>query len=142
MIPSNRILGIDYGSVRIGIAISDPMGIIAQSVGVIQNSPNALHKVEEIIEQYHPSKIVIGMPLNLKGEKGKKAEEVEIFIKELEGRFNIEVIRIDERFTSKMARQSLQELGMKKKKRREKGRIDQIAAALILQDYLDRQSQR
>ncbi|MDI6767471.1 MAG: Holliday junction resolvase RuvX, partial [Bacteroidota bacterium] len=139
---SNRILGIDFGSVRIGIAISDPIGIIAQGITVIQNSPNAFDEIKEVIEQYHPVKIVIGMPLNLKGEKGKKAEEVEIFVKELENRFHLEVILADERFTSKIAHRLLQEFGVKKKKRREKERIDKMAAALILQGYLDGQHRK
>ncbi len=142
MLQSNRILGIDHGSVRIGIAISDPLGILARGISVIQNSSNAFNEIKEIIEQYHPVKIVIGIPLNLKGEKGKKAEEVEIFIKELEYRFHIEIIRLDERFTSKIAHQSLQELGVKKMQRREKERIDMMAAALILQAYLDSQHRR
>lgn len=134
-----RLLGIDYGSKRIGIAVSDPLRIIAQGISVVINSSKAIEQIKKIVQEYDPEKIIIGMPLNLKGEKGIKAEEVEKFIAELETKLNIEVVRFDERFTSKIAEQTLRDMNVKKKTRQAKGYIDSMAAALILQGYLDTQ---
>ena len=135
----HRILGIDYGTKRIGVAISDPLRIIAKGIAVISNTPAAISELEKLVREYKPEKIIIGMPLNLKGEKGLKAEEVEIFIKLIENEIQIEVVRFDERFTSKIAQQTQRDMNVKKKARQVKGTIDSMAAALILQGYLDAQ---
>ena len=135
----HRILGIDYGTKRIGVAISDPLRIIAKGIAVISNTPAAISELEKLVREYKPEKIIIGMPLNLKGEKGLKAEEVEIFIKLIENEIQIEVVRFDERFTSKIAQQTQRDMNVKKKARQVKGTIDFMAAALILQGYLDAQ---
>jgi len=135
----HRILGIDYGTKRIGVAISDPLRIIAKGIAVISNTPAAISELEKLVREYKPEKIIIGMPLNLKGEKGLKAEEVEIFIKQIENEIQIEVVRFDERFTSKIAQQTQRDMNVKKKARQVKGTIDSMAAALILQGYLDAQ---
>src|SRR6185369_6465933 len=132
-----RILGLDYGSVRIGIAVSDPLLIIARGLGVIENTPRAVSKIGEAVAEYSAGKIVIGMPFNLKGEVAMKAQEVGRFIEILRSTLSIEVIPWDERFTSKQAQRTLIDMGVKKKKRQEKGLIDAMAAALILQSYLD-----
>ena len=132
-----RILGIDYGSKRIGIAVSDPLRIIAQGVSVVANSSTMINEIKKLVHEYSAEMIVVGMPLNLKGEKGIKAEEVEKFITQIEKELQIEVVRFDERFTSKMAHQTLRDMEVKKKKRQAKGTIDRMAAALILQGYLD-----
>ena len=132
-----RLLGIDYGSKRIGIAVSDPLRIIAKGISVIFNSAKSIGQIKKIVEEYDIEAIIIGMPLNLKGEKGIKAEEVEIFIAELETTLNINVVRIDERFTSKIAQQTLLDMNVKKKFRQTKGNLDSMSAALILQTYLD-----
>ena len=132
-----RILGIDYGSKRIGIAVSDPLRIIAQGISVVANSSTMINEIKKLVHEYGAEMIVVGMPLNLKGEKGIKAEEVEKFITQIEKELQIEVVRFDERFTSKMAHQTLRDMEVKKKKRQDKGTIDKMAAALILQGYLD-----
>jgi putative Holliday junction resolvase len=132
-----RILGIDYGSKRIGIAVSDPLGIIAQGISVVANSSIMINDIKKLVHEYGAEMVVVGMPLNLKGEKGIKAEEVEKFITQIEKELQIEVVRFDERFTSKMAHQTLRDMEVKKKKRQDKGTIDKMAAALILQGYLD-----
>lgn len=139
MSSSKRILGIDYGARRIGIAVSDPSKIIAQGITVVENSPQMYNHLRQLINEYNIEKIVIGMPLNLKGEKGNQAGKVEQFIAQLKDNFGLEVIKIDERFTSRIAQQTIRSLGVSKKSRQIKGKVDQIAAALILQDYLDRQ---
>ena len=132
-----RILGIDYGSKRIGIAVSDPLGIIAQGISVVANSSIMINDIKKLVHEYGAEMVVVGMPLNLKGEKGIKAEEVEKFITQIEKELQIDVIRFDERLTSKMAHQTLRDMEVKKKKRQDKGTIDKMAAALILQGYLD-----
>ncbi|MBI1806185.1 MAG: Holliday junction resolvase RuvX [Ignavibacteria bacterium] len=137
MTGSGRILGIDFGTKRIGVAISDPLNIIARGVTVIENSPRLFDELKNIVREFEPKKIVVGMPYTLKGEKGVKAQEVDKFIAQLENALEIEVIRHDERFTSEQAHQTLREMGVTKKKRQNKGTIDTMAAALILQRYLD-----
>lgn len=133
-----RVLGVDFGSVRIGIAVSDPLRIIAQSVGTVPNNDAAAKAVAELARKYDAEMIVVGMPLTLKGEKGKKAEEVERFIQKLSSLVNAELVRWDERFTTHMAQQTLIDMGTTRKQRRtQKGRVDEIASALILQSFLD-----
>ena len=133
-----RILALDYGTVRVGVAVSDPLRIIAQSVGAFKNDATLMDRLGETIAQYAPGLIVVGMPLNLKGEKGQKAVEVERFMEKLKEAFGIELVVWDERFTTKMAQQTLIDMGTRKKERREnKGRVDAMAAALILQSFMD-----
>ncbi|HZY09811.1 MAG TPA: Holliday junction resolvase RuvX [Bacteroidota bacterium] len=134
-----RILGIDYGARRIGIAVSDPLRIIAQGITVVENSPELHDHLRQLIKEYNIEKIVVGMPLSLKGEQGSQAGKVEQFIAQLKNNFGLEVIEIDERFTSRIAQQTIRSLGVSKKRRQMKEKVDQIAAALILQDYLDKQ---
>ena len=137
MTVTKRMLGIDYGSRRLGIAVSDPLGIIAKGIGVVFNDRSVIIEIKRYIDEYDPAAIIIGMPLNLKGEKGQKALEVEQFISQLEREITIEVIRWDERFTTSTAHETMLQMGVKKKDRRVKSTIDEMAAALILQSYLD-----
>ncbi len=136
-----RILGIDYGTKNIGLAISDPLSIIAQSLETIENNIECYSIIKRIIEREYVALIVVGMPLNLKGERAQKSLEVEEFIKNLRTHTDIDVVDWDERFTSTMAQRSLLQFGVKKKKRGEKGRIDSMAAAIMLQSYLDSRKQ-
>ena len=135
-----RIIGLDYGDRRIGVAVSDPLNVIARGVTVVQNNDNAIAEIGRLASEYDAEKIVIGLPLNLKGEHGQKAEQVEAFIASLEKELGLVIVRVDERFTSHMAHETLRTMGVKKSERQSKGRIDEMAAALILQSYLDRQS--
>jgi putative Holliday junction resolvase len=132
-----RYLGIDYGSKRIGLAISDPLNIVARTLTTVLHSENALEKIKNIVNEYLIGCIVIGMPLTLKGEKGKQAQEVEKFIGLLEKEIRCPVVRWDERFTSKRVHQTFHELNVRKKHRENKSNIDKMAAAFILQSYLD-----
>ncbi len=133
-----RFLGIDYGSVRIGLSLSDPLKIIAQGFKTIQNDERCFDNILAIINEQNVGKIIVGKPLNLKGEIGAKAEEVLEFVKKLQEKTSVEIIQIDERFTSVMAQRSIMSMGMKKKQRRNnKGKIDEIASAILLQGYLD-----
>ncbi|HXG38270.1 MAG TPA: Holliday junction resolvase RuvX [Bacteroidota bacterium] len=132
-----RVLGIDYGSTRIGLSLSDPLRIIAQPFRTLINNGTLWSNLKTIVQEQHIQTVVVGMPLNLKGQKGKKAEEVEQFIERLKAETKCEVIVWDERFTSSIAQQTLLDMGTKKSQRRDKGRIDAMAAAVILQSFLD-----
>lgn len=133
----NRILGIDYGGARIGIAVSDPLGIIASEVCVLQNINNdeVLANLKEIIDYYKISKIVLGLPLNMNDTEGFQAEIVREFGNLLTTTFNLEVIYVDERKSSVKAEAILKELKVDVKTIRKKS--DKKAASIILQDYLD-----
>ena len=133
-----RILGIDFGSVRVGVAISDPLRIIAQGIATLPNDSHLMDEIVRLSEKYDAGMVVVGMPYTLKGEKGKKAEEVDRFIVELKKRLSFDVVTLDERFTSHIAQQTLIQMGTTKKQRRtNKGAVDAMASALILQSFLD-----
>ncbi len=133
-----RILGIDFGTTRIGLSLSDPLQILAQPYDTLKNDSHLIARLAEIAKQEEVSLIVVGMPLNLKGEKGKKALEVDLFVGRLKENLSAEVIVWDERFTTVMAHQTLRRMGTKKRDREtNKGRIDAMAASLLLQSYLD-----
>ena len=86
-----RILGIDFGTVRVGVAVSDPLRIIAQSVGTFINNAGIIDTIVDIARRYDVGVVVIGMPFTLKGEKGMKAEEVDKFISRLKEKLNVNV---------------------------------------------------
>lgn len=135
-----RILGIDFGTRRIGLSISDPLHILAQSLTTLQNDATTFKALAEIVKQEGVELIVVGMPFNLKGAKGSKAQEVEEFIARLEQVIGVTVVRWDERFTSSLAHDSMIRMGTRRKQRREeKGKIDAMAAAIMLQGFLDSQ---
>ena len=132
-----RILGIDFGTKRIGIAVSDPLRIIATGVTVLANTPGAIAEIKRLAAEYDVATIVVGMPFNLKGEKGAKAKEVDVFIQALERGTGCEIVAWDERFTSSTAHETLRTMGATRKQRQSKAKIDLMASALILQGYLD-----
>jgi putative Holliday junction resolvase len=130
-------MGIDFGSKRIGISISDPTCTIAQGLLVLENDNKIFENIEKICSQYGVKSILVGLPLKLNGGYSSKTNEVLKFLEELRSRLNIEVIAWDERFTSKIAQKAKIEMNLKKKKRRDKSLDDLIASTLILQSYLD-----
>lgn len=134
-----RILAIDLGERRIGLAISDPLGITAQGLPTIdtRKTKNVLSYIQNIINEKKVSKVVVGMPKNMDGSIGFKGEEVRKFIQKLSQKMKIEVIAWDERLTSVESLRSMREMGTKQK---EKETVDRISATLILQNYLDSQS--
>ncbi len=135
-----RYLGIDYGSVRIGLSVSDPLKIIAQGFKTIQNTERSIDEIVAVIAEQDIERIILGNPLNLKGEMSTKAEEVREFAKKLQERTGKEIIMLDERFTSVMAQRSILSMGTKKSQRQNnKGKVDEVAAAILLQGYLDTQ---
>jgi len=134
----NRVLGIDYGSVRIGVSVSDPLGLIAQPIEAFRNDTSLFANLRQVSTKKNVTLIVVGMPLNLKGQKAQKAEEVQEFIGRLKEELGIEILTWDERFTTTIANQTMLAMGTKKKERQRKdGRIDSMAAAVMLQGYLD-----
>jgi len=133
-------LGIDYGERRVGLAVSDPLEIIAKPLRVIdrKNTSNIFSEILIIVKQRNVSKIVVGLPLTLKGKYSEQTKVVHNFIDQLKQVVNIPVVHIDERLSSLAAIRSLNELGIKTG--HQKGRIDETAAAIILQEYLDSES--
>ena len=131
---NSRILALDYGTARIGVAISDPTQILASPLTTIENNAKSAKEIRKLIEENQVSTLVIGYPLNLKGKEEIAAEKVNAFIEKLALK-HIEIVRWDERFSSVTAMNLLQEAGVKVRK--DKGRIDRSAAAVILQNYLD-----
>ena len=133
-----RVLGIDYGRRRVGIAVSDPLGIIARGVTVLERTKTLVADICRIAAELGAGTVVVGMPLTLRGTKGEIAREVDEFIGALQRDCGLPVIAVDERFSSSEARSTQLKMGVPQKKRRVKSDIDLMAAALILQDYLDR----
>lgn len=139
-----RILGIDYGDVRTGIAITDPLGITAQGLKTINNQNSdkiLLREIEEIVNEYNVEKIVIGMPLNLRGEKTVRAEKTEKFIHKLKCKFGkMPVEKIDERLTTVQAHKTMNFLDVNKKNK--KNIVDTIAAVYILETYMRKEEKK
>jgi putative Holliday junction resolvase len=137
----NRILGIDYGVKRVGIALSDLLGITAQPFTVIEGASQqeVIKRIASIVSEQSVSRIVIGLPLNMDGSSGEISENVRAFAVQLEERLNIPVELFDERLTTMQAERMLvEEADMSREKR--KHVRDKVAASLILQAYLDQKS--
>jgi len=133
----SRIVSVDFGKKRVGIAIADPLRLFTQPFGTF--SPDrSLDVLKEIHADEGIDTIVLGWPLTLEGEEGAATRFVEPFYnrirKALEG---VEIIKWDERFSSEVARESIRSAGVGRKGRRDKARVDAAAAAVILQEYLD-----
>lgn len=132
-----RILGLDIGAKRTGVAISDELGIIASPLTTLPSGQLMSH-LAQWVDEYQLQTIVIGEPKNLQGRDSDNSYLVNQVRRKITERFpNMVLVSIDERFTSKMASQSLVQSGMKKSKRRNKEELDKVSAAIILQDYLD-----
>ena len=136
----SRVLGLDYGERRIGLALSDPLGIIAKPLTIIdrKKTPDHISRISEIVFERKITSIVVGLPLTLKGHYSKQTEIVLVFIEQLKTNLQIPVVTIDERLSSVAAKKSLQTQAVKTG--HEKGRVDETAAAIILQEYLDSHS--
>ena len=131
-----RILGIDYGDSRVGIAITDPLCIIAQGLETINYNGNdkiLLNRLEYIIKEYDVNTIVVGMPINLKGEETKRAEITHKFIHKLKCRFSkVNIVTMDERLTTVEAHRTMNDLNIDKRKK--KNIVDTISAIYILKN--------
>ncbi len=135
-----RKLGIDYGKVRTGIAITDELGITAQGLKTITHNGNdkiLLSELDKIFEEYKIDTIVIGMPINMNGDYGPRVEETEKFIHKLKCKYNkIKIETIDERLTTVQAHNTMNELGVNKTKK--KKIVDTLSATYILEVYINK----
>ena len=135
-----RILGLDYGSRTVGVAVSDPLGIIAQPVETIWRKEEnklrrTLARIEELIRTYEVEQLVLGLPKNMNNTLGERAEYTLEFKEKLEKRTGMPVCLWDERLTSAQAERVLMEAGVRRENRKQ--HLDMMAAVLILQSYLD-----
>jgi putative holliday junction resolvase len=133
---SSRILAIDYGSRRMGLAVSDPLGITAQGLETLQrrNKRSDFARLEKLIREYQVREIVLGNPLRMSGEEGAQSQKVAEFAEELRRRFELPVHLWDERLTSAEANRILREADLSIQKRA--AAVDRMAATLILQSFL------
>lgn len=139
-----RIMGLDFGSKTVGVAVSDPLGITAQGLEIIRRKEeNKLRRtyarIEELIVEYQVEEIVLGLPKNMNATEGERAELTREFKDSLERRTGLPVTLWDERLTTVAADRAMMEAGIRREQR--KDYVDMIAASLILQGYLDRRSQ-
>ena len=132
-----RVIGIDYGRKRVGLAMADPFRMFAQTIGTY--SPDlALVELVRIYNESGIELIVMGWPLNLDGGENAVTQWVQEYIRRIEKKLpGVPVVKYDERYSSRRASSALVDAGIKKKARAKKGRLDAAAAAIILQDYLD-----
>lgn len=132
----SRILGIDSGSKRVGLAVSDGLGVLATPLDVVSRD-RVVELVKSLAIEMDIAKIVVGLPTALGGHEGASADEARTLGKDLHNATDLPVVYHDERFTSRIAETTLLGKGMKRRDRRQN--VDKIAAAIILQDYLDNQ---
>lgn len=138
MDPTNkRVLALDVGERRIGVAMSDASGTLAAPLTTVRtrSRTHAVAQIVALVRQHDVVEVVVGWPLNMDGKVGPQAMQVRAFADELEAALGYEVRLFDERLTTVVADQILRDMGLKPEKRRE--RIDEVAASVILQDYLD-----
>ena len=134
----SRFLGIDYGTVRIGLALSDPTGILASPLPFLENqSPQQVTTcLSELIQTHQIAGLVIGLPRNMDGTYGPSAQKVRDFIAQIQKSISLPITPIDERLTTAQASKQLSGIGLNQKQLRKK--VDSSSACLILQQYLDR----
>jgi putative Holliday junction resolvase len=135
-----RIMGLDFGSKTVGVAVSDPLFITAQGLEIIRRkSENKLRqtfaRIEELIEEYEVDRIVVGLPRNMNASEGERAQKTREFADQLFRRTGIEPVLWDERLTTVAADKLMMESGIRRENRKEY--VDAIAASFILQGYLD-----
>lgn len=135
----DRLIGIDYGRARVGVAMSDPLGIFASPLETVL-ATNIIVYLQNLARSGETiSAFVVGYPLNLDGRPAEAAADVDRFLQQLKAAFpGVKVELEDERFTSVLAHRAMIDGGMKYKQRRDKASVDKISAAIILQSYMDR----
>lgn len=130
----NRYIGIDYGTKRVGLAISDGLGLMARPLEVVSRK-GTVDRIRELAETYPITAVVVGLPTSLGGFEGPSAAGARELGERISSETGLTVEYVDEKFTSRMAEGALVEKGMKRRDRRET--VNKVAAAIILQDYLD-----
>ncbi len=129
-----RILGLDVGDRRVGLALSDPTGLLASPLGVVERGLSDLADIIRVAERNEVAEIVVGLPLSMSGDSGSQAGKVRAFIRNLRSRTDLPIRTVDERLSTVQAQGMLQRSG---RRRRDRGAVDAAAAAVILQAYLD-----
>jgi len=133
-----RLIGIDYGRARVGVAISDPLGIFASPLETVP-SAKIIEYLQNLAQTQGIERLVVGYPINLNAAPSEAARDVDVFLRQVTKNFpDVPVSLEDERFTSVLAHRAMIDGGMKKKDRRDKNSVDKISAAIILQGYMDR----
>ena len=137
-----RVMGLDIGEKRIGVALSDPLGVIASALTVVERITDeaAIRQIIDLAQENEVERIVVGLPLSLDGSLGRQAQAVQSFVELLKKGTQLSVVTWDERLSTVAAERALLEMGMKRDKR--KKRRDSLAASFILQGYLDRERNR
>ncbi len=135
-----RIMGLDFGSKTVGVAVSDPLLLTAQGVEIIRRKEEnklrqTLARIEELVKEYEVEKLVLGLPKHMNGSEGVRVELTEEFKEKLERRTGLPVVLWDERLTTVAADKTMMEAGIRRENR--KDYVDMIAATFILQGYLD-----
>ncbi|MEO0312251.1 MAG: hypothetical protein RIQ89_1908 [Bacteroidota bacterium] len=134
-------MAIDYGTKRVGLAVTDPLQIIATPLTTV-HANEAINFIVNYIAKENVEALVVGMPVTTSGEASKVQVQLKIFLKKLSAVVNIPIYHVDERFTSKLALDALIRSGVKKMQRQNKELIDQTSAAIILQSYLERKENK
>jgi putative Holliday junction resolvase len=136
-LPVGRVLGLDVGSRRIGVAVSDPLGITAQGLGTLQRTTKRrdFEHLQRVIQEYDVREIVVGLPLRMSGAEGIQSDKMQVFAEELRKRFRLPVHLWDERLTSVEANRLLREADLSIEKRGKA--VDRMAAILILQGWME-----
>jgi len=129
-----RVLGVDPGSTRVGLAVSDPLGVTAQPLDVV-DAMDASNEIARRVEELGVEEIVVGIPFRLDGSRGPEAERAELFAQQLEELTGLRVTRWDERLSTKEAERTMRSAGTNAKQQR--GTVDKVAAAVVLQSYLE-----
>ena len=138
----DRMIDIDYGRARVGVAMSDPLGVFASPLETVA-SAKIIDYLQKMTTSEKVVRFVVGYPVNLNGSPAEAAADVDVFLKQLAKHFpGIPVSLEDERFTSVLAHRAMIDGGMKKSDRRKKESVDKISAAIILQSYIDRNSKK
>ena len=133
-----RIIGIDYGRKRVGVAVSDPLGIFASALETV-HSAKIIDYLKNYAQNENVVRFVVGYPVNMNGAPSEAAKDIDIFLKHLKAAFPETPVDLeDERFTSVLAHRAMIDGGMKKQDRMKKESVDKISAAIILQSWMDR----
>ncbi|TDO05621.1 Holliday junction resolvase RuvX [Sunxiuqinia elliptica] len=137
-----RILAIDYGRKRVGLAVTDPLQLIANKLTTVR-SHDILDFLKDYFQKENVEKVIIGYPLQMNNEASEAVQYINPFLKRFQKLFpDMPIEQVDERFTSKMAFQTMLDAGLKKKARQDKGTIDAVSATIILQSYMEQQKYR
>ena len=130
-----RVLGLDVGDRRIGLALSDPTGLLASPIGVVERGPSDLADIVSVSEENEVAEIVVGLPLSMSGDSGRQAGKVRAFIRDLKSQTELPIKTVDERLSTVQAQGMLHQ--SERRRRGDRGQLDAAAAAIILQTYLD-----